>query len=110
MAVTEAAVALPVLRPLVGMDKDEITAQAEQLRTYPISVLPDEDCCTLFTPRHPVTRARPAEIEGAETGLPIEDWVAQALRDSVVERYTAPWLRDEAVTEMAEALRPGPVA
>lgn len=109
MAVTEAAVTVPVLRPLVGMDKDEITNQAERLGTYPISLLPDEDCCTLFTPRHPVTRARPAEIEAAETGLPIEAWVAQALRDSVVERLTAPWLREEGVTEMAGARRPGPV-
>ena len=46
-------VTLPVLRPLVGMDKEEITAEAQRLGTYPISIIPDQDCCTLFTPRHP---------------------------------------------------------
>ena len=49
---------LPVLRPLIGMDKDEITAEAQRLGTYPISIIPDQDCCTLFTPRHPATKAR----------------------------------------------------
>src|SRR5690606_37799988 len=58
MAVIAAAAKLPILRPLVGMDKYEITAEAERLGTYPISIIPDEGCCTLFTPRHPATRAR----------------------------------------------------
>ena len=43
-------VELPVLRPLIGMDKEEITAEAQRLGTYPISIIPDQDCCTLFTP------------------------------------------------------------
>ena len=51
-------VELPVLRPLIGMDKDEITAEAQRLGTYPISIIPDQDCCTLFTPKHPATKAR----------------------------------------------------
>ena len=51
---------LPVLRPLVGMDKEEITAEAQRLGTYPISIIPDQDCCTLFTPRHPATKAQAA--------------------------------------------------
>ena len=42
---------MPVLRPLIGMDKDEITAEAQRLGTYPISIIPDQDCCTLFTPQ-----------------------------------------------------------
>ena len=53
------ATTMEVLRPLVGMDKDEIVAQAQRLGTYPISIIPDQDCCQLFTPRHPATRARP---------------------------------------------------
>ena len=49
---------MPVLRPLIGMDKEEITVEAQRLGTYPMSIIPDQDCCTLFTPRHPATRAR----------------------------------------------------
>jgi thiamine biosynthesis protein ThiI len=90
MAVTGAAVQMPIFRPLIGMDKDEITAQAERLETYPISIVPDEDCCTLFTPRHPVTRARRGEIEDAERGLPMNEFIETALRQSVVERFTWP--------------------
>src|SRR5262249_41820911 len=47
---------LPVYRPLIGMDKDEIMAQAQEIGSYPISIIPDQDCCTLFTPRNPQTR------------------------------------------------------
>jgi thiamine biosynthesis protein ThiI len=90
MSVTGAAVRQPVFRPLVGMDKDEITSQAERLGTYDISIQPDEDCCTLFTPRHPVTRARADEIDAAERSLPIEAFVETALHASVVERFTWP--------------------
>ena len=53
------ATTMEVLRPLVGMDKDEITAEAERLGTYPISIIPDQDCCQLFTPKHPATRVTP---------------------------------------------------
>jgi thiamine biosynthesis protein ThiI len=72
------ATRLTVLRPLVGMDKDEITAEAERLGTYPISIIPDQDCCTLFTPRHPATRARLADVLAAEGALPVEDLTAAA--------------------------------
>ena len=60
------ATTMEVLRPLVGMDKDEIVEQAQRLGTFPISIIPDQDCCQLFTPRHPATRARPEQIEAAE--------------------------------------------
>ena len=63
------AATMEVLRPLVGMDKDEIVDQAQRLGTYPISIIPDQDCCQLFTPRHPATRARPEQIEAAERVL-----------------------------------------
>jgi tRNA uracil 4-sulfurtransferase len=85
-----AAVTTPIYRPLIGMDKHEITSQAERLGTFEISIQPDEDCCTLFTPRHPITRARTAEIEGAERGVPIEQLVETALREASVERFTWP--------------------
>jgi thiamine biosynthesis protein ThiI len=79
-----------VLRPLVGMDKDEITEQAQRLGTYPISIIPDQDCCTLFTPRNPLTRARLAEVEAAELNLPIQDMVDRAVEAAVVEDFDFP--------------------
>lgn len=79
MTTIAAATKLMVLRPLVGMDKDEITAQAERIGTYPISIIPDQDCCTLFTPRHPATRARLSEVEAAEGALPIDQMTADAV-------------------------------
>jgi thiamine biosynthesis protein ThiI len=90
MSVIASAAALPVLRPLIGMDKEEITAEAERLGTYRVSVIPDEDCCTLFTPRHPATRARLREVEAAEATLPIDDLVGTAVSTAVVERFTFP--------------------
>jgi thiamine biosynthesis protein ThiI len=97
MSVTGAAVTMSVFRPLVGMDKEEITTQAERLGTYPISILPDEDCCTLFSPRHPVTRARPGEIEDAERNLPIAEFVSTALSAAVLERFTFPVIESPVV-------------
>lgn len=85
-------VELPVLRPLVGMDKEEITEQAQRLGTYPISIIPDQDCCTLFTPRHPATRARADEVKAAEASLPLDEMVAQALATASVERFDFPVL------------------
>ena len=71
---------MPVLRPLVGMDKEEITAEAQRLGTYPISIIPDQDCCTLFTPQASGDHARGAdEVERAEAALPIDEIVAQAV-------------------------------
>ena len=51
---------------LIGMDKEEIMAEAQRLRTYPISIIPDQDCCTLFAPKHPATKARRADVLRAE--------------------------------------------
>ena len=85
MSLINDVVSLPVLRPLVGMDKEEITAAAQRLETYPVSIIPDQDCCTLFTPRHPATRARKADIDAAEAALPIDDLVAGAVASAVTE-------------------------
>jgi thiamine biosynthesis protein ThiI len=72
------------------MDKDEITAEATRIGTYPISIVPDQDCCTLFTPRNPLTRARLADIEAAEQSLPIDDLVSRAVREAIVEQSKFP--------------------
>ncbi|HZR24135.1 MAG TPA: tRNA uracil 4-sulfurtransferase ThiI [Vicinamibacterales bacterium] len=76
---------LEILRPLVGMDKDEIANEAERIKTFPISIIPDQDCCTLFTPRHPATRATPADAEAAEAALPIDEMVNAAVGSAVLE-------------------------
>jgi thiamine biosynthesis protein ThiI len=85
LAVIGAVASLPVFRPLIGMDKDEITAEAIRIGTYPISIIPDQDCCTLFTPRNPLTRARLADVEAAELALPIGEFVERAVAGAVVE-------------------------
>jgi tRNA uracil 4-sulfurtransferase len=84
-------VRMPVLRPLIGMDKDEITAEAQRLGTYPISIIPDQDCCTLFTPRHPATRARRSDVERAEAGLDVEAIVGAAVASAADERFDFPY-------------------
>jgi thiamine biosynthesis protein ThiI len=90
LAVVGDVARLPLFRPLIGMDKDEIMAEAQRLGTYPISILEDQDCCTLFTPRNPQTRARLGDIERAESALPIEDLVERAVREAVVEQLEFP--------------------
>jgi thiamine biosynthesis protein ThiI len=90
MAAIGSVSTLPVFRPLIGMDKDEITAEAQRLGTFPISIIEDQDCCQLFTPKHPATRARREDIEAAERVLPIDDFVAQAVASAVVEDFNYP--------------------
>ena len=90
LAVIGSVATLPLFRPLIGMDKDEITAEAIKLGSYPISIIPDQDCCTLFTPRNPQTRSRLADIERAEEALPIEEFIERAVREAVVEDFRYP--------------------
>lgn len=96
LAVIGSVASLPIFRPLIGMDKDEITAEAIRIGTYPISIIPDQDCCTLFTPRNPQTRARLAEVEAAEQVLPIEEMVERAALDAAVEEFEFPDIRSKA--------------
>lgn len=69
LTVIEKAATLPILRPLVGMDKQEIIDQARRNGTFEISILPDQDCCQLFVPRHPDTKASLLEVEKSESRL-----------------------------------------
>jgi thiamine biosynthesis protein ThiI len=92
MATIADATTLEVLRPLVGMDKDEIAREAERIGTFPISIIPDQDCCTLFTPRHPATRARVNDAVQAEQPLPIEEMVAAAVHAASGEEFRYPVL------------------
>jgi thiamine biosynthesis protein ThiI len=90
LAVIGGVVSLPVFRPLIGMDKDEITAEAVRIGSYPISIIPDQDCCTLFTPRNPQTRAKLAQIGAAEAALPVDAIVEGAARDAIIEDFKFP--------------------
>jgi thiamine biosynthesis protein ThiI len=82
--------ALEILRPLVGMDKDEISDQAAAIGTLPISNIPDQDCCTLFTPRNPATRARLSDVVSAEAALPIDAMVTAAVDAAAIEEFSFP--------------------
>lgn len=79
LAVTERVVSVPVLRPLIGMDKVDIIRTAQKIGTYETSILPYEDCCTVFTPRHPATRPALADVEAAESGLDVSALCAEAV-------------------------------
>ena len=79
-----------VLRPLVGMDKEEITIQARRIGTFDVSTLPDQDCCQLFVPRHPATAARREDVERAEETLDVAGLVATASEGTVEERFEFP--------------------
>ena len=91
------AVEMPVLRPLIGMDKQEIVAQAQGIGTFETSILPDEDCCTLFVPRSPATKAHPAQVAAVEADLDIQGLVEQAVAGAELVEYHA------AVSAPAEA-------
>ncbi|MFQ5801977.1 MAG: tRNA uracil 4-sulfurtransferase ThiI [Candidatus Methylomirabilales bacterium] len=90
LTVIEEAVNLPVLRPLIGMDKEEITKQAKEMGTYEISIQPDQDCCTLFVPRHPATRATMEEIGRAEMTLDLDRLVKASVERADVEAFISP--------------------
>ncbi len=85
IACTDAAANMPVFRPLIGMDKDEIIAVARKIGTFDISVLPFEDCCTVFTPRHPRTRPKLYFVEQAEQALETDRLVDEAV--SAAKKY-----------------------
>jgi tRNA uracil 4-sulfurtransferase len=93
LASIDSVVSMPVLRPLVGMDKDEITAEAQRLGSYSISIIPDQDCCTLFTPRHPATKAKAHDVERAESTMAIDEIVAKAVAAAVVEDFQFPGIK-----------------
>ena len=79
MRATTAVTTLPILRPVVGMDKEEIVRIARRINTFETSILPYEDCCTVFTPRHPRLRPVLGELEAAEAALDVEGLVKAAV-------------------------------
>jgi thiamine biosynthesis protein ThiI len=90
MSVIQQAASLPVLRPLVGMDKQEIIDQARRIGTFEISSIPDQDCCQLFVPKHPATKARLEEVLSAESTLPVDEFVRAGLAGAERQEFTFP--------------------
>ncbi|HLW69130.1 MAG TPA: tRNA uracil 4-sulfurtransferase ThiI [Candidatus Binataceae bacterium] len=99
MTVIEQAASIPVIRPLIGMDKNEIIVEARRLGTFETSILPDEDCCSLFVPSHPATRARLEEVTAAEGMLEI----AQMVDDAVARSEAVHNLFPAAATHAAQS-------
>ncbi len=84
LRVSEDVTDLPVLRPLIGMDKEEIVRIARHIGTFDTSILPYEDCCTVFTPRHPKTKPHVEEVREIESVLDIEGLVSRAMEQREV--------------------------
>lgn len=90
LTVIGAAATMPVLRPLLGMDKEEVIADAHRIGTYEISILPDEDCCRLFTPRTVATRSTREVVDAAEASLPAAELIELAVSGTIVEDFKFP--------------------
>ena len=84
LACTDAVATMPVFRPLIGMDKLAIIRIAEEIDTYETSILPYEDCCTVFTPRHPVTKPKIDKVEKEEKRLDLETLIEEAVQNTEI--------------------------
>ena len=90
MAVIQQAARLPILRPLVGMDKQEIIDQSRRIGTFEVSSVPDQDCCQLFVPKHPATKARFIDVEEDETKLDVKDLLRYGMENAIEEDFRFP--------------------
>ena len=90
MAVIQQAARLPILRPLVGMDKQEIIDQARRIGTFEISSIPDQDSCQLFVPKHPAIKARFSEVEQDETKFNVKELIGYGLDNAAEEEFSFP--------------------
>ncbi|MFQ5902894.1 MAG: tRNA 4-thiouridine(8) synthase ThiI, partial [Candidatus Binatia bacterium] len=90
LAVIEKATTLPILRPLVGMDKQEIIDQARRIGTFETSTIPDQDCCQLFVPRHPATKAKLPDVERAESMLDLKALTQLGAEGAEMEEFKFP--------------------
>lgn len=84
IACTDAVTSMPVFRPLIGMDKDEVIAISRKIETFDISIQPYEDCCTVFTPKHPRTHPTIAGVEKAERGTEWDEPIKRAVEGTKV--------------------------
>ena len=85
LACTDAVVGMPVFRPLIGLDKDEIIKVSRKIDTFDISIEPYEDCCTVFTPKHPKTKPQISVLENAEKALDVEALIDRAIENTTIK-------------------------
>lgn len=85
LACTDAVVSMPVFRPVIGLDKEEIIKISRQIDTFDISIEPFEDCCTVFTPKHPKTRPQISVLEQAEMSLDVDGLIDRALENTKIQ-------------------------
>lgn len=90
IACTDAVCRMPVFRPLIGMDKTEIIDIARKIDTFETSILPYEDCCTVFTPRHPKVRPNLADIEKAQSAFDFEPLIQKTIENTEMKTFTYP--------------------
>ena len=90
IAVIDQVASMPILRPLIGLNKEEIVNFARSIGTFPISIQPDQDCCSLFVPKHPETHARLETVTRLEAELPVDELVQEALAGTEVKKFTSP--------------------
>ncbi|MBI4526223.1 MAG: tRNA 4-thiouridine(8) synthase ThiI [Deltaproteobacteria bacterium] len=103
LSVIEEASRLLILRPLVGMDKSEIIDQARKIGTFEISVIPDQDCCQLFVPRHPATNAGLAEVLRAESALDIQSMIDFGIENVAIHDFHFPELLPKTISDEERA-------
>ncbi|NLD10645.1 MAG: tRNA 4-thiouridine(8) synthase ThiI, partial [Clostridiales bacterium] len=89
LVVTDACVTMPVMRPLIAMDKVDIMDMAKEIGTYDKSIEPYEDCCTVFLPKHPTTKPRLERIQESEGRLDVDALVDAAVRAEEIVRIDA---------------------
>ncbi len=89
LAAIEEAVRMPILRPLIGMDKDEIIDGAKKLGTFDISIEPDQDCCSLFVPKHPAIRSHAGHLRGLESRLPVQEMIDKVIHETEIIDFDA---------------------
>ena len=82
LCVTDDAVDMPVFRPLIGFDKDDIIDIAKKINTFNTSILPYEDCCTVFVPQHPVTKPKVEDLRSSEAMVDFECMIQKAMADT----------------------------
>ena len=85
LACTDAVVSIPVFRPVIGLDKEEIIKISRQIDTFDISIEPYEDCCTVFTPKHPKTKPQISVLEQAETALDVDALIERAIENTKIQ-------------------------
>ena len=90
IAVVDQSASMPILRPLIGSNKEEIVNMARAIGTFTTSILPDQDCCSLFVPKHPETKANLDTVLRLEEGLSVDEMVQEAMENTETHRFASP--------------------